>query len=94
MGNEGDDASVDRLDRVVGSHNQGERVGERLPISEVCGGLPGTTVRVKPWLSEPDVDRTDPAQAALVSGGDVGALAPALIAALPGSKAMVCVGPP
>ena len=70
-----------------------------------CGVLPVTGVKVNPWLSKapmstvPLTTRGKPAPRwSVVSGlplaSTASALLPASMAGLPGSRAMVCVGPP
>ena len=66
-----------------------------VPMSDVCGVLPGTGVRVKPWLSKAPMSTapTRPSPRWSVAGTPA-PLVPASMAGLPGSRAMVWVGPP
>ena len=95
-GDEGDNTPVYRLDRIVGGHGH-RQVGSQtpLPMAVDCGVLPAMGVRVKPWLWKAPMSGSGGVQwlAALV-GGDAETAMPAPMAGLPGSKAMVWVGPP
>ncbi len=71
------------------------RLANGVPMGDVCGVLPGTDVIVKPWLSKAPMStvptRADPRWSVV---GMPAPLVPASMAGLPGSRAMVCVGPP
>ena len=90
-----DDAAVDRLDRVVGRHGHGQRVGERRADVRRLRGAAGDGVRVKPWLSKAPMSTapTRPRPRWSVAGMPA-PLVPASMAGLPGSKGIVLVGPP
>ena len=64
--------------------------------SVVCWGvLPATVVRVNPWLWKAPMSGGRVERLAALVGGDAGRSAvPAPMAGLPGSRAMVSVGPP
>ena len=91
FGDERDDAAVDRLDRVVGRDGHGQRVGEAVPMFAVCGVLPGTIAKVKPWLSKAPMSTppTRPSPALVGGRGCPAPLVPASIAGLPGRRGMV-----
>ena len=68
-------------------------------VAALCGVLPATGVRVNPWLSKAPmstVPSTILGSPALVGHDPEGIrlVLPASMAGLPGSRAMVCVGPP
>src|SRR5262245_39403742 len=64
------------------------------PTLALCGVLPATVVRLKPWLSKAPISTapTRPLPRWSVAGAPVET--PALMAGLPGNRAMVFVGPP
>ena len=93
---EADDAAVDRLDRVLGRHRDGQRLGERRAdhgrLRRAAGdGREGEALA----LEGADVDVAGPrlARAGRWPGRRARPLPPP-IAGLPGSRAMVEVGPP
>ena len=66
---EADDAAVDRLDRVVGRHRDGQRVGERRADQGRLRGAAGDGREREPLALEgADVDVAGPRQAPLVGG--------------------------
>ena len=86
----------DRLDRVVGRHGHGERVGERRADVRRLRGAAGDGREGEALALEgADVDGAEPRLRPRWSVvGMPGPLVPALMAGLPGSRAMVWVGPP
>ena len=59
IGDEADDAAVDRLDRVVGRATVTARgLAKAVPMFDVCGVLPGTIAKPKPWLSKSPTSTT------------------------------------
>ena len=97
IGDEADDAAVDRLDRVVGRHGHGQRVGERRADRRRLRGAAGDEREGEALALEgADVDGAADAGRGRAGRcvGDAGPLVPASMAGLPGSRAMVWVGPP
>ena len=88
------DTTVDRLDRIVGRHRHRQRFGERRPDGGGLRGAAGDGGQFEPLALEgADVDVTGAGLSALIRSG-CAAVVPPPMAGLPGSRAMVKVGPP
>src|SRR5262245_4183221 len=64
------------------------------PTLALCGVLPATVVRVKPWLSKAPISTAPTRPLARSSVAGVRVDTQALMAGLPGRRASVFVGPP